>query len=155
MALAGDARVAEQTARIPHPLTEASVVAWYESVSGPSSNETVFAITSKRDGSFLGVAGLIFGEEQQPAELGFWLGRPYWNKGYMTEAAQRVLDYAFRQRAVVVVRACTFLGNTASARVQEKVGMRPIGNEPRHAPARGCCRRESEVRELRREDWRG
>ena len=73
----------------------------------------------------------------------------------MTEAAQRVLDYAFRQRAVVVVRACNFLGNAASARVQEKVGMRRIGNEPRNAPARGCCRRKVGIRELRREDWRG
>ena len=131
MALAGDPGVAEQTARIPHPLTEASVVAWYQSVTGPSSNETVFAITSKGDGSFLGVVGLIFGEQQQPVELGFWLGRPYWNEGYMTQAVRRVLDYAFTRRSVPAVRACTFLGNAASARVQEKVGMRPIGNELR------------------------
>ena len=73
----------------------------------------------------------------------------------MTEAVRRVIAYAFTRRSVPAVRACTFLGNAASARVQEKVGMRPIGNEPRHAPARGCCRRESDVHELRREDWRG
>lgn len=154
IALAGDPRVAEQTARIPHPLTPAAAEAWLEAAIDAESRETAFAVERKHDEEFLGVVGLLFADEEV-AELGFWLGRRYWNRGYMTEAVRRVLAYAFAQRAVATVRACTFLGNTASARVQEKVGMRPIGSELRQAPARGCCRRESELRELRRQDWRG
>ena len=154
MALAGDPRVAEQTARVPHPLTPAAAEAWLQTATGAESRETAFAVVRKHDEQFLGVVGLLFADEEV-AELGFWLGRPYWSKGYMTEAVRRVLAYAFTQRAVATVRACTFLGNTASARVQEKVGMRLIGSEMRQAPARGCCRRESEIRELRRGDWRG
>jgi RimJ/RimL family protein N-acetyltransferase len=155
MALAGDQQVAEQTARIPHQLTSAAAEAWMEAVTGGSgSSETVFAIERRQDGAFLAAAGLVFGSAEEPAELGFWLGRPYWNNGYMTEAVGRLLDYAFRERGVTAVRACAFLGNAASARVQEKVGMCLIGRDVQHTPARGCCGRESEVRELRREDWR-
>jgi ribosomal-protein-alanine N-acetyltransferase len=156
LVLAGDRQVAEQTARIPHPLTLAAAEAWLESAfagtNGPK--EMLFAIERKEDGAFLGAVGLGAGAGQEPAELGFWLGRPYWNRGYMTEAVRRLLRYAFQQREVPAVRACVFHGNVASVRVQEKIGMRLVGRDIQRAPARGCCGRESEVRELRREDWR-
>lgn len=155
LAFAGDRDVAEQTARIPHPLTQASVESWIEAAIGDASKETVFAIERKQDGSFLGVVGLVLGSEEDTAELGCWLGKPYWNNGYMTEAVLRVLGYAFTQRSLPAVRACAYLGNAASVRVQEKVGMRLIGRERRAAPARGDALREAEIRELRREDWPG
>ena len=70
--------------------------------------ETAFAVVRKHDEQFLGVVGLPFADEEV-AELGFWLGRPYWSKGYMTEAVRRVLAYAFTQRAVATVRAAPSL----------------------------------------------
>ncbi|MCL2299884.1 MAG: GNAT family N-acetyltransferase [Firmicutes bacterium] len=54
---------------------------------------------------------------------GFWLGRAYWGKGYMTEAFSAVLDYAFGTLGLNRVSAGHFQGNIASGRVQQKCGL--------------------------------
>jgi RimJ/RimL family protein N-acetyltransferase len=155
--LAGDRQVAEWTARIPHPYTLADAEAWYAACTDTSAGraELVLAIERRRDGAFIGAIDLVIGPAEAPAELGFWLGRPYWNQGYMTEAVRRLIAYAFDELALPAVRACAFLGNAASARVQEKVGMRFVSHGAQAAPARACCERQAEIRELARADWRG
>ena len=115
-------------------------------------NERVFAIERQADRAFLGLIGLVFADGDAPPSLGFWLGRPYWNQGYMTEAIGLVLDFAFTALNVAAVRAEAFLDNPASQRVQEKAGMAYVGREMQAAPARGG-EREVEVREIRREAW--
>jgi RimJ/RimL family protein N-acetyltransferase len=155
LALAGEREVAEQTARIPYPLTRAAAETWISAASDSSGQaEIVFAIERKQDHVFLGAVGLVLaGEGNELSELGYWLGRKYWNRGYATEAVRWLLVYVFEQCGLQAIRACTFVGNPASARVQEKVGMRLVGHDVQQAPARDCCEREAEVRELRREDW--
>lgn len=152
LTLAGEREVAEQTARIPYPLTPAAAEAWL--CAAAAGEEIVFAIERKEDGAFIGAVGLVgAGKGNATAELGYWIGRSYWSRGYATEAVRQLLAYAFEGSGMPAIRACTFRENRASARVQEKVGMRLVGCTMHCAPARGCAR-EAEIRELRREDWR-
>jgi RimJ/RimL family protein N-acetyltransferase len=61
--------------------------------------------------------------EGHKAELGYVLARKHWNKGYMTEAARALLDWAFQQPQIYRVYATTSVANIGSQRVMEKLGM--------------------------------
>jgi RimJ/RimL family protein N-acetyltransferase len=63
----------------------------------------------------------------QRADLGYWLGVPFWGQGYATEAARLVISYGFVRLQLHRIQARCFPRNRASARVLEKVGMRYEG----------------------------
>ncbi len=67
------------------------------------------------------------------AELGYWIGEPFWNHGYCTEAARAFLDYAFGAVGLVRVHASHFSRNPASGRVMRKIGMKYEGCRRCHA----------------------
>lgn len=152
--LASDGAVAEGTARIPHPYRAEDAEAWWRSLAGTDGRPPpfVFVVERKHDGAFLGVISLEPAPGGGEAEFALWLGRPFWNQGYATEAGRRLFDWAFEEAEIVRIEACAFLDNRASMRVQEKLGMTSLGRAIRAAPARCCGGREAEVRALRRED---
>ena len=80
--LAGDWAVASMTSDIPYPLTQTQAMAWLK----PGRGEVRFAI--ELEGRLIGGAG-YYRRRSGAAELGFWLGRPWWGRGYATEATQR------------------------------------------------------------------
>jgi RimJ/RimL family protein N-acetyltransferase len=122
VALAGDRRVAENTARIPHPYTAADAVAVL-GVINRSGGETVFA--TELNGELIGLCGL----DPRPdgGELGYWLGVPFWSRGYATEAARAVIDYAFAELGHDVLQSGARVSNPASRRVLEKCGFQWTG----------------------------
>ncbi len=61
--------------------------------------------------------------EGHKAEIGYVLARVHWDKGYMTEAAQALVDWAFQQPEIYRVYATTSVDNIGSQRVMEKIGM--------------------------------
>lgn len=61
-------------------------------------------------------------QKDNECELGFWLGKPFWGKGYMLEAAQAILKRAFTELSMQTVWGGYYEGNTKSKRVQEKIG---------------------------------
>lgn len=61
------------------------------------------------------------------AEVGYWVARPYWNRGIATEALQLLIDYCFRQRGFRTLWADYFPGNQASGRVMQKCGFKDTG----------------------------
>ena len=152
--LANDGEVAEKTARMPYPYTLADARAWFETLQDPTSltAERVFAIVRLSDDTFLGAIGLVLAARAAEAEIGYWLGRPYWSQGYMTEAVERMLRYAFETLGLERVRGGAFPDNPASLRVQQKCGMTLVGREMQPAPARGGGK-EVVVMAIRREDW--
>jgi RimJ/RimL family protein N-acetyltransferase len=153
LALAGDEAVATKTASIPYPLTLREAERWLDRhLRAGDDQEVVFAIEHKQDGAFLGAIGLLVTGSQEPAPMGYWLGRPYWNQGYMTEAIRRLLDHAFADLGVAAVRAAAYPDNPASMRVQEKAGMTFVRREMEPAPARGGDK-EVLVREITRAEW--
>jgi len=95
----------------------------------------VFAITRKSDSALVGKCGLHL--KETGFEMGYWLGRPYWGQGYVTEAAAQVLAFGFRNLRAESIWAGWFHDNPASGRVLEKLGFRPNGCDRRDSAARG------------------
>ena len=127
-ALANDRRIAENTARIPHPYKTADAEGFIAGAN-KAGGEAVFLITL-RDETVIGACGIVMqkltGQERTP-ELGYWLGVPYWGKGYATEALHAVIDYAFTDLAHESLQAGARVTNPASRRVLEKCGFQWSG----------------------------
>jgi len=121
--LANDRRVAENTARIPHPYRQADADEWITGVTAGACKET-FLITL--DGAPIGACGLDMRDAPTP-ELGYWLGAQYWGHGFATEAARAVIDYAFEHLEHDALQAGARVSNPASRRVLEKCGFQWTG----------------------------
>jgi len=120
--LANDRRIAENTARIPHPYKLSDAESFIGGAN--KAGEATFLITL-RDKTAIGVCGL-FMQEQTP-ELGYWLGLPYWGQGYATEALHAVIDFAFTDLEHEALQAGARVTNPASRRVLEKCGFQWTG----------------------------
>ena len=92
--LAGDFDVASMTGTIPHPYSEQMAGEWIGSAL-QGEEGTVFVI--ELDGTLIGCVGYRE-DEKGGAELGYWLGKPYWGQGYATEASAAMVAYAFDDR---------------------------------------------------------
>src|SRR5262249_49702349 len=127
--LANDRRIAENTARIPHPYTLADAQRVL-AAANRSDAETTFAITLA-DGTLIGACGLELREGPGAAgttpELGIWLGIPYWGCGYATEAVRALIDHAFTELGHDALQAGARVTNPASRRVLEKCGFQWTG----------------------------
>ncbi len=126
-ALANDRRIAENVARIPHPYRMADAEGFIAGAN-KAGGEAVFLITL-RDETVIGACGLMQQELKQDSapELGYWLGVPYWGKGYGTEALHALIDYAFTDLAHDALQAGARVTNPASRRVLEKCGFQWTG----------------------------
>src|SRR3954452_17831367 len=118
--LASAREVAESTLLIPHPYPEGAAAEWIEGHDDTSNNH-IFAITL-RDGEVMGAIGLHVDRNHDRAEIGYWIGVPYWSRGYVTEAASAVVRYVFDDLGLNRVFAFHFTRNPASGRVLQKVG---------------------------------
>ena len=121
--LANDRRIAENTARIPHPY-DVSDAEKFITGTNTAGGEIAFLITL-RNGSVIGACGAMFADETP--ELGYWLGAPYWGKGYATEALHALIDYAFGELDHAALQAGARVTNPASRRVLEKCGFQWTG----------------------------
>ena len=107
--------------RFPFPYTAADAAEWIAHAFGqdPVCN---FAIVV--DGAAVGGAGIEVGTDifRRSAEVGYWLGEPFWGRGIATEVLRAVTDYALKTFDVIRLEAGVFSWNPASARVLEKAG---------------------------------
>lgn len=152
--LIGTREVAATTLRIAHPYTEKDARAFLELAKEPG--KMWLAITLLADHSQIGGIGLRIDAQHHHAELGYWLGVPYWGQGYATEAAQTMLRYGFEDLALHRIFATHFKHNPASGNVLKKLGMRYEGCQREHllkwgqfvdSEMYGLLRHEWEVRE--------
>ena len=120
--LVNDRRVAENTARIPHPDGVDDAERFIAAVNC-QDGEAVFAIM--RDHDLIGVCG-VEPRENAP-EIGYWLGAPFWSRGYATEAVRAAIDYTFGALGHDSLQAGARVGNSASRRVLEKCGFQWTG----------------------------
>jgi RimJ/RimL family protein N-acetyltransferase len=118
--LANNRRVAEMLARMPHPYGETEARAFIARTAEPRDSGAVYAVTIADSGAFIGCAGLDASE--RGLELGYWIGEPYWNKGYATEAAHALVDLAFRATDISALNVSCRVLNAASRRVIHKCG---------------------------------
>jgi len=135
--LAGEADVALMTATIPHPYPDGIAERWIAThePAWREEREVHFAIAEHETVSLIGAIGLVLAPERS-AELGYWVGKPYWGRGVATEAASAVVAFGFRELGLERIQARVLVRNPRSARVLEKTGML----HERRADA--VCRRE-------------
>lgn len=123
-ALANDRRIAENTARIPHPYKLADAKQWLAQ-GNKRDGDALFMITLP-NGTIIGACGVSVLDDPLP-ELGYWLGTDFWGKGYATEAVRAVIDYAFEELMHDGLQAGARVTNPASRRVLEKCGFQWTG----------------------------
>ena len=117
--LANDRRIAENTARIPHPYGIADAKQ-YVTWANETHEETAFVVTLDDD-VVIGACGFGQVDGEKP-EIGYWIGARYWGKGFATEAARAVIDHAFERCDYDVLHSSARVTNPASRRVLEKCG---------------------------------
>jgi ribosomal-protein-alanine N-acetyltransferase len=127
--LAGAREVADTTLLIPHPYPEGAAKKFIEGVRAEfeKGEQYVFAITLRSTGELCGSMGLKIAVPHQRGELGYWIGVPFWNQGYCTEAGRAVLRFGFEKLELNSINAHQFVRNPASGRVLRKLGMRHEG----------------------------
>ena len=123
----------------PHDSEQTSLATIRSVLNGPEC----YAITEKENGTAIGAVELIMyphshlAENGRECELGYWLGKPFWGRGYIPEATECLLDFLFMQTDCPRVWCSHFLGNEKSKRVIEKCGFRPEFLQEREWPAIG------------------
>jgi ribosomal-protein-alanine N-acetyltransferase len=132
--LASDRAIASTTLSIAHPYEAGMAERWISGQQAKFERGTQihFAITRRADGALLGDILLYPTPAHRRAELGYWLGTPYWGQGYTSEAAAAVLDYAFTVLDLHRVFAEHLTRNPASGRVLQKIGMTYEGTLRHH-----------------------
>ena len=138
--LAGDPAVSGMTARIPHPLERATVDAFVIDVRRASTEGTglTLALAARAAPTrLIGLVGIAREPGAEAAHLGYWLGRPYWGAGLMSEAVDAVVHAFFAYAGGTCLTAEARLDNPASRRVLEKAGMVETGRGLRDVPLRG------------------
>ncbi len=107
--------------RFPHPYGLADAEAFIARV-GKADPHTGYGI--EVDGRAVGIIGYELGDdiERLSAELGYWIGEPYWGRGIMSEVIPAVVEDAFERLGLCRVQALVYEYNPASARVLEKSG---------------------------------
>lgn len=138
--LAGDLRVAETTAAIPHPYPKGAAAEWISKHGAIFENRegVVYAITDRASDGLLGAINLLaISPAHARCELGYWVAFEHWSKGICTEAAQALIDYAQQEFGATRVVARCLASNLGSARVMEKVGLVLEGRLIKHEKHRG------------------
>ena len=111
-----------------------------------------FAVTRKADGALVGAISLMGMAKGHQAELGYWIGKPYWNQGFCTEAGQAIFRYAFSELGLVRIHSCHISRNPASGRVMQKLSMRHEGIRRQHVKKWDKCE-DLELYGVLKQEW--
>jgi RimJ/RimL family protein N-acetyltransferase len=131
-----DERVVRNLARAPWPYRAQDAHAFANREPDPRFPTFLLTLPEERGSRLVGCAGLGAGTGGG-VELGYWIGRSYWGRGFATEGARGVLDVA-RVLGHRQIEAGHYVDNPASGRVLRKLGFRPTGQvQPRDCLARG------------------
>ena len=116
--------IAENTITFPYPYEEKHAHFWLKiAEEGFAKKDAyIFAIREKENLKLIGAIGLHLDLANRKAEIGYWLGKSFWNKGYVSEALQKVLKFGFEELKLNKIYASHFLHNPASGKVLEKNG---------------------------------
>jgi [ribosomal protein S5]-alanine N-acetyltransferase len=132
--LAGNRAIASTTASIPHPYDDGVAEQWIAAQQRRFEQGMWLdlAITLDPEGTLVGALGLRFEPEHDRAELGYWIGKLFWGRGYATEAARALLQYGFDTLGLHRIYARHFTRNPASGRVLQKISMKHEGQRRQH-----------------------
>jgi len=124
--LVGDWDITSTTLYIPHPYEYWMTEEWLGAARDrqfESGKQVNFAITLKSNWTLVGGISMDINRTDEHGELGYYIGKPYWNYSYATEATQALIKYSFDVLRLRRVFAAHFTRNPASGRVMQKAGM--------------------------------
>lgn len=151
--LLNNPEVAKQTARIPYPYTRAMAGEWIAAMpERVKDGEYVWAIVEKKQQKLIGCISFVWEFAQKEAEVGYWLGQPFWGKGYMTEALAAVVEHAFIFLPIRQLQANVRQNNGSSKQVLEKNGFQRSGSKVEYFPIRQE-NVELDIYHLSRDQW--
>ena len=121
---ADNPRIAEHLReRFPHPYTHEAAAEWLD-LALRQDPETNFVIAT--DEELIGTIGLRLGEDvyRHSAEIGYWLGEPFWGRGIASRSVDALSEWGFEHFSLLRIFAYVFSANPASMRVLEKAGFK-------------------------------
>jgi len=140
VALIGNWHVARWLSNLPYPYSEADGRWWIAGVreEHAAGAPRRFAVALKDTDRIIGGVGLDAdpGDDADETAIGYWLGEPYWGRGYGSEAAAAVIDYGFRTLGLASIRAYTDPANVRSQKVLLACGLTPAGEVELRKPTR-------------------
>jgi len=156
--LASEKDVASTTRLIPHPYPPGMAATWIAALPELYQRaEMIVWGVAMDEGPLLGTVRLTLYPVDNHAEMGYWIGKPFWNNGYCTEAARAVVSYGFDVLGLERIYANYLARNPASGRVLHKLGMQQEGLLRRHRRKFGryedlivCGLLKSEYQKLKR-----
>jgi ribosomal-protein-alanine N-acetyltransferase len=133
-ALAGAREVASTTLNVPHPYEDGMAETWIgtHAAGYAAGEQATFAVALKESDDLVGAIGLTVSADHARAELGYWIGVPFWNHGYASEAAVEILRFGFEELELNKIYAVHLVRNPASGPVMQKAGMRYEGTLRQH-----------------------
>ncbi len=132
--LANDKDIATNTENLPFPYYEHHAIDWIRAHQYMYDDDQMLtqAITLAKKGTVIGAIGLEFTKSYHHAELGYWLGKPFWGMGYATEATKRIVHHGFMDLKLHRIHAFHLSQNPASGNVLKKLGMLHEGSMREH-----------------------
>jgi len=118
---ADNPNIANNLKALPQPYREKDAISWlHHAREGFDSQRVyIFKLGLKETNEFIGGMGLHLKKEHHKAEVGYWIGEPFWNKGYATEALRAILKFGFEALDLNKIYAMYYDFNPASGRVME------------------------------------
>lgn len=123
---------------LPYPYTESDAEGYIKAMLSADKSKT-FAFAIVVDEKVIGSIGVFRCENIhfRTAEMGYYIGEPYWGNGYMTSAVKQCCRYVFDNSDIIRIFAQPFANNIASCRVLEKVGFQYEGTLHKNAVKNG------------------
>lgn len=129
-----DFEVSKRLARAQHPYERRHALDWVaRNQTSRLVDQTGFVLDAGQ-----GLTGSIgFHLIEDIPNVGYWLAKPFWGQGLMSEAVRSVIAWMFEKSDHRLIRSGIFEGNEASLRIQENLGFKVIGTHKLHCLARG------------------
>ncbi len=138
--LANDKEIALNTENLPFPYDEHMAADWIDNLDNYylQNKMLTLAITLRKNNAVIGAIGFDITSKNDHAELGYWLGRPFWGQGFATEACKRLLHHGFTELKYHRIFSCHLKRNEISGRILQKLGMQYEGCQRQHLKKFGC-----------------
>jgi RimJ/RimL family protein N-acetyltransferase len=150
--IANDETISAMTLRIPFPYTSKHAEDFFAYATARcAEGHAIFAL--EFESRLAGTVGLHPEPQHRRAELGYFIGRPFWGRGLATEAISEVLRWAFEERGFNRIAAGVFPENAASKRVLQKLGFTLEGVLRQHH-LKADTFKDDEHYSLLAEEWR-
>ncbi|UXN03480.1 MULTISPECIES: GNAT family N-acetyltransferase [unclassified Bartonella] len=150
--LANNRRVSAMLSAMPYPFTRKHAADFILRAVAGEMGHCVYAITLGDTGEFIGSCSVRERhDDPNGVEIGYWLGEPYWKKGYASEATNALIDTIFRATDLDSIYVTCFAANTPSRRVIQKLGFRYEGVSEQQSIVSGLLIADNFS--LSREDW--